>query len=240
LNGLQKSGHFFGNFENSGIFFGLSEKVGWFLIGTLSKKFQNKFIETHSIQTMTTSQENPFLNDAIRLCLRKIPAGITEEELLLIPCVVQAINEKCATLHFYSAEIIGETSVVPSSTAIFTFKNNADLKNAITTFSTIVFNTGNPVKPQLELAPFRAPPDKTDPVRRAQAPIDEDPSFNEFKQHYEESTTIQYERSPNEQQNIPDIIELPPHFLDMLSSKVSKPSKQSKKKAQSDRFTYHA
>lgn len=126
---------------------------------------------------------------APRLCLRKIPMSVTEEEFLTIPCIARAIRDGGARVDFYSAELVGETSAVPSSTALVTFKNEKELDQFRPEFERIEFNTQPIYRPQVEYAPIRTIPQTTTHMQRSLPSIDEEQEFMEFKAKLEETTT---------------------------------------------------
>jgi hypothetical protein len=126
-----------------------------------------------------------------RIICRKLPPTVTEEAFKNIEFVRSLVDQCVATVQFYQADIVGDTSAPPSATAIITIFGGSE--SFINDFTSLMAQQKfphplkqSPTSPQVELAPVQTlPPEPpVPPVQKQLASIDEDPDFMQFAKDF--------------------------------------------------------
>lgn len=131
-----------------------------------------------------------------RVCVRKLPPSLSEEEFLQTEVIANFIQKNKITVKYYPAEAIGDTSAPASSMAIITITaDNFAFKQFTDSLTKQTFKMTycDPKPAQIEFAPCQnlairnAQPQGNN--NRQTVPIDKDPEFIEFSSKFEDSYT---------------------------------------------------
>lgn len=131
-----------------------------------------------------------------RVCARKLPPTLSEDEFLKTDLIANYIENKIISVKYYPAEAIGDTSAPASSMAIITITaDDLTFKKFTDALSQQTFKMTycEPKTAQIELAPCQNLSVRYNQQQannsRQMIPIDKDPEFIEFSSKFEESYT---------------------------------------------------
>lgn len=128
-----------------------------------------------------------------RICCRKLPPTLSEDEFLKTEIIANYITNNIISVKYYPAEAIGDTSAPASSMAMISITaDDFTLKQFIDSLSQQTFKMTycEPKTAQIEYAPCQGlsvRPSQQQYNNRQLQPIDKDPEFINFSSKFEES-----------------------------------------------------
>ncbi|KAH0789903.1 regulator of nonsense transcripts 3B [Histomonas meleagridis] len=134
---------------------------------------------------------------ATRIICRKLPPTLSEAEFNEVDCVKMFVTQRIASVQFYSAEIIGDTSAPPSAMAIVSFYDEACAQQFITMMmqKTFLMPFGEQRPCVIEYAPMMKLPLPQQQSHRKQLPsIEDDSEFKKFAEDYENNLIPESEK----------------------------------------------